>query len=47
MRVYPDKKSINSTLAFVRDLYKLSRKGRARSKVKVLENILEGSFSIQ
>lgn len=47
VRVFPDKKSINSTLAFVRDLYKLSRKGRARSKVKVLENIIEGSFSIQ
>jgi hypothetical protein len=31
----------------VRDIYKLSKKGRARNKVKVLENILEGSFSIQ
>lgn len=47
VRVFADKKSINSTLAFVRDLYKLSRKGRARSKVKVLENIIEGNFSIQ
>lgn len=47
MRVYEDKKSINSTLAFVRDIYKLSKKGRARGKVKVLENILAGEFSIQ
>lgn len=47
VRVYDDKKSINSTLAFVRDVYRLSKKGRARGKVKVLENILAGDFSIQ
>lgn len=47
MRVYDDKKSINSTLAFVRDVYRLSKKGRARGKVKVLENILSGDFSTQ
>lgn len=47
VRLFPDRKSINAALAFVRDLYKLSRKGRARSKVKVLENILDGNFSIQ
>lgn len=47
VRVYDDKKSINSTLAFVRDVYRLSKKGRARGKVKVLENILSGDFSTQ
>lgn len=47
VRVYDDKKSINSTLAFVRDVYRLSKKGRARGKVKVLENILSGEFSTQ
>lgn len=47
MRVYEDRKSINSTLAFVRDIYKLSRKGRARGKIKVLESTLGGDFSIQ
>jgi hypothetical protein len=47
VRVYDDKKSINSTLAFVRDVYRLSKKGRARGKVKVLESILSGDFSTQ
>lgn len=31
----------------MRDVYRLSKKGRARGKVKVLENILNGEFSIQ
>ncbi len=47
MRVFPEKKSINSTLALVRDIYRLTKKGRARNKMKVLENILEGDYSVQ
>lgn len=36
MRVFDDKKKINSTFAFIRDVYKLSKKGTGRGRVKVL-----------
>ena len=42
MRVFEDSKKINSTLAFIRDIYKLSNKGRGRGRMKVLENTLTG-----
>lgn len=42
IRVYEDRKKISSVLAFVRDIYKLSPKGRGRGRVKVLEDVLAG-----
>jgi len=35
MRDLPDKKKVNSTLAILIDIYKLTRKGRGKGRVKI------------
>ena len=47
VRSFQDEKKINSTLALVRDIYRLSKKGRGKGRVKVLENILAPHFNMQ
>lgn len=47
MRDLGDKKKMTSTLAFIRDVYKLTNKGRGKGKHKVLENLKSEHFSIQ
>ena len=39
MRELSDKKKMNSTLALIRDIYRLTKKGRGKGKVKVFENL--------
>ncbi len=36
MREIADKKKVNSTLSFLRDVYKLTKKGRGKGRAKVL-----------
>ena len=47
VRAFQDEKKINSTLALMRDIYRLTRKGRGKGRVKVLENILAPHHSLQ
>ena len=39
MREISDKKKVNSVLAFLRDIYKLTKKGKGKGRAKVLENL--------
>ena len=45
MRELADKKKMNSTLALVRDIYRLTKKGRGKGKVKVFENLKSEHFN--
>ncbi len=38
---------MNSTLALLRDVYKLTKKGRGKAKAKVFENLKSDHFSSQ
>ena len=45
MRELPDKKKMNSTLALIRDIYRLTKKGRGKGKMKVFENLKSEHFN--
>ena len=45
MREIPDKKKMNATLAFLIDVYRLTRKGRGKGKQKVFENLKSEHFN--
>jgi len=46
VRTFEDNKKINSTLALIRDVYRLSKKGRGKGRIKVLESIMAPHFKI-
>jgi hypothetical protein len=47
LRELADKKKMNSTLALLRDVYKLCRKGRGKGRMKVFENLRAEHLSTQ